>query len=376
VPGSPSSASEYAARNDKYANGKLVIETEEQVMAKAPNPSYSGSIDGFLSFNALSAQDQQDKGTAGTALSARAANGSYDSGTWQQIWLFTGVAATQDITHTFLVKTTTGTGEDAEEAYGTFSLTVRQGQKASTEGSVDGDIPGVSISGGVASIQPAVPGGNGDVVRIDVLPVEVKQPTVNADGTVGALAQVSELRMSRWNSPRAANHQVDRAAFAALDPDRIVIRLPVPSKKGSASVKVKVSTRTGTYTPDAGAELDFKAESAGSEYFVSDSLAIVTDEEDDDLQVGTGEDNELGDRTFRARPGGKLHIECSDMGSQAIEIPIKKFTHKIRYQNVSLEWMPQKKRQLKIASMKTICAFGRFTLESMLRLLRRQHHKQ
>jgi hypothetical protein len=167
-----------------------------------------------------------------------------------------------------------------------------------------------------------------------LVPVEVKQPTINSEGTVGDLAQVQELRMCRWNSPRIANDQVDRAAFASLDPDRIVIRLPVPSKKGAASVKVKVSTRTGTYTPDAGAELDFKAEGAGSEYFVSDSLALVTDEDDDDLTVGTGEDNELGDRTFRARPGGKLRLECADLGNAVFEIPIKRFTHKIRYQQI------------------------------------------
>jgi hypothetical protein len=186
----------------------------------------------------------------------------------------------------------------------------------------------------VAAIQPAVPGSDGGEVKIEVMKVEALQPLINADGTEGGLIQTNELRMSRWNSPRTENHQVNRAIFAAHDPDRIVIRLPVPSKKGAASVKVRVSTRTGTYTPDPGAELDFKAESADSDYFLSDSLALVTDEDDDDLTVGGAEDNDLGDRTFRARPGGTLHIECDDMEVQAVEIPIKKFTHKIRYQHV------------------------------------------
>ncbi len=180
---------------------------------------------------------------------------------------------------------------------------------------------------------PAV-GAGSSWSSYSLLSIEVMQPTINADGTIGDLARVQELRMCRWNSPRIANDQVDRAAFADHDPDRIVVRIPVPSKKGSASVKVKVSTRTGSYTPDAGAELDFKAEAPNSEYFVSDSLAIVTDEEDDELTVGNGADNEPGDRTFRGRPGGHLHIECPDLNNATFDIPIKRFTHKVRYQQI------------------------------------------
>jgi hypothetical protein len=334
IPGTPASVTAFEASNEKYANGKLVIETAEQVAAKAPKPTFSGAIAGYLGFGELSTEDRENRGSAGDQLDARAANGDYDSGRWRQIWLFTGVPATEDVTHSFLVKTTTGTGEAAATSYCTFTLTVKKNQTVSTEGDVEGQIPGVSLTGGVAAIQPAVPGSDGGEVKIEVMKVEALQPLINADGTEGGLIQTNELRMSRWNSPRTENHQVNRAIFAAHDPDRIVIRLPVPSKKGAASVKVRVSTRTGTYTPDPGAELDFKAESADSDYFLSDSLALVTDEDDDDLTVGGAEDNDLGDRTFRARPGGTLHIECDDMEVQAVEIPIKKFTHKIRYQHV------------------------------------------
>lgn len=169
-----------------------------------------------------------------------------------------------------------------------------------------------------------------------LLPVEVKQPTITGNGTAGALAQASELRLSRWDCRPSGSDMVNRSTFAELDPDRIVIRLPVPRKKGEASVKVKVST-TGSLNPhsDPGAELDFKAESPGSEYFVSDSLAIVSDTDDDELTVGTGNDNATGDRTFISRPGGKLRIDSADLGSP-IEVPIKGFTHAITVQDIFL----------------------------------------
>jgi hypothetical protein len=169
-----------------------------------------------------------------------------------------------------------------------------------------------------------------------LLPVEIMQPTITGNGTAGALAQASELRLSRWDCRPSGSDMVDRSTFAELDPDRIVIRLPVPKKKGEASVKVKVST-IGSLNPhsDPGAELDFKAESSGSEYFVSDSLAIVSDTDDDQLAVGTGNDNAGGDRTFIGKPGGKLRIDCADMGAP-IEVPIKGFTHAITVQDIYL----------------------------------------
>ena len=176
IPGTPASVTAFEASNEKYANGKLVIETAEQVAAKAPKPKFSGAIAGYLGFGELTTEDRKNRGSAGDQLDARAANGDYDSGRWRQIWLFTGVPATEDVTHSFLVKTTTGTGEEAATSYGTFTLTVKKNQTVSTEGDVEGQIPGVSLTGGVAAIQPVVPGSDGDVVSIEALKVEVLQP--------------------------------------------------------------------------------------------------------------------------------------------------------------------------------------------------------
>lgn len=175
VPGSPSSSSAYVAGNDKYENGEKVIETEEQVAAKAPEPKYQGSIDTFLEFNELTEEDQKTKGQAGVRLEGYAQEGNYDQAQHQQIWLFTGVAATQDVTRHFIVIKETGNPASLTTTCGSIELTVRKNGKVSTEGKVVGeDIPGISVSNGIVTVNPDIPSGDQEMARIRLLPIEVK----------------------------------------------------------------------------------------------------------------------------------------------------------------------------------------------------------
>jgi hypothetical protein len=322
-PGTRESAGEYAATNDKYFGGKVVIESEAQVMAKAPNPTFSGSILNYLQFAELTAQGQEIKGSTGEQLTAQASNGSYDAASWRQIWLLTGTRATQDITRTFLVKTTTGEGDDAVETYGTFTLTVKKGEKVSTEGEVQGSIPGVSIDGGVVSVQPDVPASGS--VRVDVLPIEVMQKNIDASGIVGGFASVSEIRPTRWHDA----FQGANSNFAGLYNDRDRVRLRIFGLDDQDfSVKLSVTGITGTSTSESTDGPD-----EISAVNIIQDVSFVTDAVDDDGYNGLGEEDANLDGTHLSSFGAKAKFEIHGIGSSAIpiEVPITQPAGKARY---------------------------------------------
>jgi hypothetical protein len=174
--------------------------------------------------------------------------------------------------------------------------------------------------------------------RLRIVPVEVMQPKINSDGTAGDLVTVQEPRLCRWGSPRNTYGSLqDRSAFPQNDPDRIRISFDLSGQPQNTPLSLHLRT-TGAPTDhpeynDAGATMNFTQPWAG--HFVSEPFVLVADTDDDALPVGPNlvADGDPGDRTFIAYPGGKLVIEGAAL-SLTIEIPIKGYTHRVRYQEI------------------------------------------
>ena len=336
IPGTPSSVTAYEASNEKYAGGKLVIETEQQVAAKAPKPTFSGSIAGYLGFGELTREDRKSRGSAGGQIDAGAANGDYDTGSWRQFWLFTGVPATEDVTHSFLIKTTSGTVEEAATSYGTFTLTVKKNQTVSTEGDVEGQVPGVSVTDGVASIQPAVPGSDGSAVSIEALNVEVLQHPANVTSGSAEPPSTQSVRLCRWLDAYDSFGEF-AASYPRYDRDRFRIKVPADSFPGQSKITIKLATKKpqGTNDPED-AQTAIECEMSGG-FFISKPMILVGDgskpngiEGDDGWSQVPPNDEQLNDVTHIASPGGRIEIELPLNGNPKIEFSIAKYTDKVK----------------------------------------------
>ena len=169
-----------------------------------------------------------------------------------------------------------------------------------------------------------------------LLPIEVKQPTINSDGSAGSLATVQEVRMCRWENPRTQYGTLqNRSEFPKDDPDRFVVHLPLGHRDGTTKINVQVSTTGATDSNynDSQHEVEFTEEGT-SGVFVSKPMALVVDSGDDDLSVGGASEGALNDPTFIAQPGGKIRLSCSELGSSPLEIPIKRYSHRVRYKQI------------------------------------------
>ena len=206
-------------------------------------------------------------------------------------------------------------------------------------GSVTLDLPAGETAGPMAMTQEPPPTETNRGYTYRLLPIEIVQPAISSSGEVGALQVTMFPRISRWGSKRGARHQVDnddRSTFPDSDPDRIVIRIPSLIAQDENKLRVKVSTTGGTAGyDDSGAELEF--DKIGTA-FESKPIVLVADADYDALAVGanTPPDGAKNDRSFLASPGGKLEIEVLDVGGTKFEVPIQRFTNRIKIQNVFL----------------------------------------
>ena len=172
---------------------------------------------------------------------------------------------------------------------------------------------------------------------VSLAPVEVDQPTINSDGTAGELAAVDSIRMCRWESPRNTQTSIllNRGEFPQHDKDRFIIRLPLGHRGTTSTIRVTVST-TGAVDNnfnDSGHQIEFK-EQGNSGVFVSKPMALVVDSGDNGVRVGNTAAGALNHPTFITRPGCKLRLTCAELGSNPIEIPVKNYSHRIRYKQI------------------------------------------
>nr|MBP7950517.1 hypothetical protein [Verrucomicrobiales bacterium] len=165
---------------------------------------------------------------------------------------------------------------------------------------------------------------------VALVQVEVRQPAINSEGTVGDLETVQEVRFCRWNSPHVlpGGDLVQPQEFPEDDPDRIVIRIPLPHKAGQGVQKIHVSTSGSIGSRnDIGAEVELTELEEDPGMFESLPIALVADEDDDKWAGGRASDGALNDPTFRAWPGGILKIKVPALQDALIDFPIKKFSH-------------------------------------------------
>ncbi|MBN8421531.1 MAG: hypothetical protein J0L73_21630 [Verrucomicrobia bacterium] len=176
----------------------------------------------------------------------------------------------------------------------------------------------------------------GKIISFRLAPVEIMQPTIDAEGKAGDLAFVNSLRMCRWGSERDKDYcNVNRGEFPKNDPDHFVVRLPLGHREGTASIQVNVSTAgaSDSVYNDQPHEIEF-TEEGSSGVFVSKPMALVVDPDDDGLSVGGTSENGLNDPTFISKPGSKVVLTCDEIGSSPIEIPVKYYSHRVRTKQI------------------------------------------
>ncbi|MBP7949062.1 MAG: hypothetical protein KA004_05355 [Verrucomicrobiales bacterium] len=192
--------------------------------------------------------------------------------------------------------------------------------------------PELEVSGSFTEPIPSPENNNsaGQKWSLELTPVEIRQPAINSEGTVGDLETVQEVRFCRWNSPHVipGGDLVQPQEFPKDDPDRIVIRMPLPHKAGQGVQKIHVSTSGSIGSRnDAGAEVELTELAGQLGIFESQPIALVADEDDDNWAGGRASDGALNDPTFRAWPGGILKIKVPALQDAVIDFPIKKFSH-------------------------------------------------
>ncbi|TLD71890.1 hypothetical protein FEM03_03960 [Phragmitibacter flavus] len=172
-----------------------------------------------------------------------------------------------------------------------------------------------------------------------LLPVEVMQPK---DGEAqGNLEQTSQIRPCRWlDNDQTGDGSIKLTNFPDKDADRIVVRIPLPHKKGESGLTIKVSTEGGDADfNDDPTEVEMQETTPQSGVFESLPFVVVSDTQDDDAIAGTpgGADNHKNDRTHKGQAGGTLVIESDALGTSKIKVPIKKQTHFFEVTSVILD---------------------------------------
>jgi hypothetical protein len=247
---------------------------------------------------------------------------------FSRYWLVHKPKETYPVSANYLLhKKITIDGVLQPENHEVITLTVAENETQSDELNIKADFDG-SSGGAEFEINHTV----------SLLPITVMQPTVDADGTVGALAPVDSVRFCRWNSPRTVGvgRLTNPGDFPKDDPDRIIISIPLPQKTGTGPLKIHVSTTGAENTPtgtdgdynDSGAEIELIEQLNSPGIFESKPIALVADQDDDQWSGGrVAADGALNDPTLIGWPGGKLKIKVPDLNNTIIELPIKKFTH-------------------------------------------------
>ena len=174
-----------------------------------------------------------------------------------------------------------------------------------------------------------------------LVPIEVLQP---ADGTTqqGALQKADEIRLCRWFDNESYGDEVIKLQpFPEKDADRIVVRIPLPHKKGETGLTIKVSTEGGDSAHnDNPTKIDLNETAPNSGVFESLPFVVVADVDDDNAKTGVpggGSDNTTNDRTHMGQAGGTLVVECEALGTTPIKVPIRKNTHYFEVTSIILD---------------------------------------
>lgn len=172
-------------------------------------------------------------------------------------------------------------------------------------------------------------------------PMQGATPAKLSSAPPALTAPASFLSPCRWlDNDTLVDSSIKLTNFPEKDADRIVVRIPLPHKKGETGLTIKVSTEGADagYNDDP-TEIEIHETSPQSGIFESLPFVIVSDIDDDNALDGTlGDgDNQKNDRTHIGQGGGKLMVEADALGTAKIKVPIKKATHFFEVTTVILD---------------------------------------
>jgi hypothetical protein len=151
-----------------------------------------------------------------------------------------------------------------------------------------------------------------------LLPVEIEQKKINADGTVGDFESVTEIRPTRWFDAFNSNSFVG----LAHDRDRVRIKLPnfLLSMSTPPPVMFGVTGITGTSTSETSDNPDKISLPAGELMDVN----LVTDANDDDGYSVLGPEDGDWDTTHLSSLSASAKIEVHGLGANpiSVEVPV------------------------------------------------------
>lgn len=147
--------------------------------------------------------------------------------------------------------------------------------------------------------------------RINLLPIEILQPQLDAEGNeTGVLKGADNLKVAQWEHAWRTDatpygELVD--GFIDLDPDRFYVR--IPALGNSENMKVKVSTvNAGGATIDGWEEIEMEPDPDDSGYLKSKSQLLVADDPDKNA-VGASDSEEIAKRMHKISLFGKVKLQ-------------------------------------------------------------------
>jgi hypothetical protein len=132
--------------------------------------------------------------------------------------------------------------------------------------------------------------------------------------------EVADLRVGKWTNAFNAGPTV-KGNFIDLDPDRFLVRVNDPSKKGAGIVSIQLSTDSdGEAYDDDATKIELAEDPTESGIFISTNLLLVSDDVDDDYtNPNVVADDTQNDRTHKVSLGGKVKVQYSSTATVVCE---------------------------------------------------------
>jgi hypothetical protein len=158
-----------------------------------------------------------------------------------------------------------------------------------------------------------------------LLPVGVLIPKLDSSGNQidGEFVNANELKVAKWENAfqgTGTNGSV-RDDFIAWDKDRFYVRIPGGTAMGVEAVKVATEDCPDASYNDDSTRIELAASGHDS---ISDSMILVSDEEDDKYAgSGAGADDEDDDRTHKVQLGGNFVIKSIFINGAEHDVNVK-----------------------------------------------------
>jgi hypothetical protein len=132
--------------------------------------------------------------------------------------------------------------------------------------------------------------------------------------------EVKNLRVGKWKNAFNAGPTV-KGNFIDLDPDRFLVQVNDPSKKGAGIVSIQLSTDSdGEAYDDDATEIELAEDPPDSGIFISTNLLLVSDDVDDDYSnPNVVADDTQNDRTHKVSLGGKVKVQYASTAAVVCE---------------------------------------------------------